>query len=59
MLKIIPTRTDSQHYIQTTTLDGADFIFKFTFNSYSGFWYFDLFDAEGVLLVGRDRKSVV
>ena len=43
---IIPTRNDLDYYTFTTTLDGVDFNFTFTWNTSSLMWHFDFLDAN-------------
>ena len=46
----MPTRTDLAIYQMSVDLEGVTFNFDFQFNRREGFWYFDLSDADGVLI---------
>jgi len=49
----IPTNTAGEGALeQRTTLDGADYIFRFWLNQRESRWYFDLYDAERSLIAG-------
>ena len=47
----IPTSTERSDYVQTTTLDGRDYIFRFLFNQREGKWYMRLADQDDVPIV--------
>ena len=48
MSEIIPTSITATTYTQTTTLDGRDFILRFSNNQRDGLWYMDIGDQDDV-----------
>ena len=54
----LPTRTDQPHYDFEIDLDGSTYRLEFLWNGRSGTWHFDIFDANGDLLVAGRRVVV-
>lgn len=46
-VQIIPTSIDLVNYVQTTALDGRDYIFRFLYNQREDRWYLNLSDENG------------
>lgn len=54
----IPTFNSTDDYTQSTTLDGKDYVFRFQYNTRSGFWFMSLYDNDESPIV-EGRKVVV
>ena len=51
MPQIVPVSNTDALYQQVTTLDGVDFILTFAYNLRDGFWYLDVLDQDGNVIV--------
>lgn len=58
MSQTIPTATTLADYEQTTTLDGRDYLLRFTFNEREGFWYMSMSDQDSSPIVTGLKVAV-